>query len=104
MLRPHLSLQLMVSNADMKTEFEKQGIDIPDFEERLRQTVRQLLEAAAPQASQLATHGSSVVALIILKEKGFASLKKFDGCIAGGSLAQKQSHLWSRHDGHSCTS
>ena len=39
MLRPHLSLQLMVSNADMKTEFEKQGIDILYFEERLRQTV-----------------------------------------------------------------
>ena len=48
----------MVNNADMKAEFEKQGIDIPDFEEQLRQTVRQLLEAAAPQASQLA--GSTV--------------------------------------------
>ncbi len=66
-LTPSLpSLQLMVSNADMKAEFEKQGINIPDFEEQLRRTVRQLLEAAAPQASQLATGNSSPMAYNLL--------------------------------------
>ena len=64
----------MVSNADMKAEFEKQGIDIPDFEEQLRRTVRQLLESAAPQASRLGTGSSSVVALITLQSDGFRFL------------------------------
>ena len=103
-LRIPFSLQLMVSNADMKADFEKQGIDIPDFEEQLRRTVRQLLEAAAPQASQLGTGSSSVVALITLNETASGPCNTRNGCTAGGSLAKKQSHLWSRHDGHSRTS